>query len=65
MRRHAERLGIAHHVTEQLSLELSLPAVGQGVIGIECRSDDHRSHCWGIIRVDATLSCDGIRIEQG
>jgi hydroxymethylbilane synthase len=38
-----ERLGIAHHVTEQLDLDLSLPAVGQGVIGIECRSDDERS----------------------
>ena len=38
-----ERLGIAHHVTEQLPLALSLPAVGQGVIGIECRSDDARS----------------------
>jgi hydroxymethylbilane synthase len=38
-----ERLGIAHHVTEQLDLELSLPAVGQGVIGIECRADDVRS----------------------
>ena len=38
-----ERLGIAHHITEQLGLQLSLPAVGQGVIGIECRSDDQRS----------------------
>jgi hydroxymethylbilane synthase len=38
-----ERLGIAHHVTEQLSVDLSLPAVGQGVIGIECRADDARS----------------------
>jgi hydroxymethylbilane synthase len=38
-----ERLGIAHHVTEQLGLELSLPAVGQGVIGIEARADDARS----------------------
>ena len=35
-----ERLGIAHHVTEELDLDLSLPAVGQGVIGIECREDD-------------------------
>ncbi len=35
-----ERLGIAHHVTEELDLDLSLPAVGQGVIGIECRADD-------------------------
>ena len=38
-----ERLGIGHHVTEQLDLELSLPAVGQGVIGIECRADDDAS----------------------
>jgi hydroxymethylbilane synthase len=38
-----ERLGIGHHVTEQLDLELSLPAVGQGVIGIECREDDDAS----------------------
>jgi hydroxymethylbilane synthase len=38
-----ERLGIGHHVTQQLDLELSLPAVGQGVIGIECRTDDVRS----------------------
>ena len=38
-----ERLGIAHHVTEQLSLDLSVPAVGQGVIGIEARADDSRS----------------------
>jgi hydroxymethylbilane synthase len=38
-----ERLGIAHHVTQQLPLELSLPAVGQGVIGIECRSEDARA----------------------
>jgi hydroxymethylbilane synthase len=38
-----ERLGIGHHITQQLSLQLSLPAVGQGVIGIECRSDDQRS----------------------
>jgi hydroxymethylbilane synthase len=35
-----ERLGIAHHVTEELDFDLSLPAVGQGVIGIECREDD-------------------------
>jgi hydroxymethylbilane synthase len=38
-----ERLGIAHHVTEQLGVDLSLPAVGQGVIGIESRTGDTRS----------------------
>jgi len=35
-----ERLGLAHRVTEQLDLDVTLPAVGQGVIGIECRDDD-------------------------
>ena len=38
-----ERLGIDRHITQELSIELSLPAVGQGVIGIESRADDQRS----------------------
>jgi hydroxymethylbilane synthase len=35
-----ERLGLRARITQVLALELSLPAVGQGVIGIECREDD-------------------------
>jgi hydroxymethylbilane synthase len=35
-----ERLGLGARITQVLGLELSLPAVGQGVIGIECRGDD-------------------------
>ena len=38
-----ERLEIAHHITQQLDIDLSVPAVGQGVIGIESRADDARS----------------------
>ena len=34
------RLGLSQRITETLPLNLSLPAVGQGVIGIECRRDD-------------------------
>lgn len=34
------RLGRADAVTEALSPELSLPAVGQGALGIECRRED-------------------------
>ncbi len=34
------RLGWAGHVTEYLSPSLSLPAVGQGALGIESRADD-------------------------
>ncbi|MGZ8247051.1 hydroxymethylbilane synthase [Methylomagnum sp.] len=36
------RLGLAHRITEFLAPEISLPAVGQGAIGIECRRDDAR-----------------------
>ncbi len=34
------RLGLAARATEVLSPKLSLPAVGQGALGIECRADD-------------------------
>jgi hydroxymethylbilane synthase len=34
------RLGLEERVTEVLEPEVSLPAVGQGVLAIECRSDD-------------------------
>jgi hydroxymethylbilane synthase len=37
------RLGLAEHITELLDTERSIPAVGQGIVGIECRSDDTRS----------------------
>ena len=38
-----ERLGLGDRITQMLDIELSVPAVGQGVIGIECREDDARS----------------------
>lgn len=34
------RLGLGHRATSVLPAELSLPAVGQGALGIECRADD-------------------------
>ncbi len=34
------RLGLEGRATEILSAEVSLPAVGQGALGIECRTDD-------------------------
>lgn len=37
------RLGLASHITEILDIERSIPAVGQGIVGIECRADDTRS----------------------
>ncbi|MGH8548410.1 MAG: hydroxymethylbilane synthase, partial [Methylococcales bacterium] len=35
-----KRLGFAHRINESLPLSASLPAIGQGAIGVECRSDD-------------------------
>lgn len=36
------RLGAGKRITEALAIEVSLPAIGQGAIGIECRIDDPR-----------------------
>ena len=35
-----KRLGYESRITEKLSTEISLPAIGQGAVGIECRKDD-------------------------
>ena len=34
-----KRLGMDTRITETISPEISLPAVGQGIVGIECRKD--------------------------
>ncbi len=38
------RLGMAARITEYLDASISLPAIGQGAIGIECRTDDHATN---------------------
>jgi hydroxymethylbilane synthase len=35
------RLGLDSHVTEWLSLDVMLPAPGQGALAVQCRADDH------------------------
>ncbi len=37
-----KRLGFEERITDIISTEQSLPAIGQGAIGIECRQDDER-----------------------
>lgn len=37
------RLGYIERITHFIDFEHSLPAVGQGIVGIECRADDRRS----------------------
>jgi hydroxymethylbilane synthase len=39
-----KRLGFAERIRAQIPAADSLPAIGQGAIGIECRSDDARVH---------------------
>ncbi|MDH5179211.1 MAG: hydroxymethylbilane synthase [Gammaproteobacteria bacterium] len=37
-----KRLDMTHRITEYLDTSVSLPAIGQGAVGIECRQDDVR-----------------------
>ena len=37
------RLGLGDRITQQLPIEISIPAVAQGVLGLETRSDDART----------------------
>ena len=37
-----KRLGFEDRIKEYLDTDISLPAIGQGAVGIECRSDDAR-----------------------
>ena len=34
------RLGLEGRITQKIPIDMCMPAIGQGVIGIECRSDD-------------------------
>jgi len=49
------RLGLAARITEYLDVERSLPAAGQGVVGIECRRNDQRAQqlCAALNNLDA------------
>jgi len=39
-----KRLGMEARITELLPPEISLPAIGQGAIGVECRADDEQTN---------------------
>jgi hydroxymethylbilane synthase len=53
-----ERLGLGERITQMLRPELSLPAVGQGIIGIECREDDQEIRlALRALNDEETLSC--------
>ena len=50
------RLGLEHRASQILSPEMSLPAVGQGALGIECRSADEAIHQMLSVMNDAETS---------
>jgi hydroxymethylbilane synthase len=58
------RLGLAARATETLSPEVSLPAVGQGALGIECREDDATTRALlAVLHDEATSRC--VAAERG
>jgi hydroxymethylbilane synthase len=58
------RLGLAARATETLSPDVSLPAVGQGALGIECRDDDATTRkLLSALHDEATSRC--VAAERG
>ncbi len=54
------RLDMAHVATEILNIEDFLPAVGQGAIGITCRTDDTRANAYlAALNHEPTMICVG------
>ena len=51
-----KRLGMGERITAQLTADESLPAMGQGAIGIECRIDDTEIHDYLKVLHDETTS---------
>ena len=51
-----KRLGLQHRISQSLTSDQSLPAIGQGAIGIECRSNDQRVHAYLNVLHDETTS---------
>jgi hydroxymethylbilane synthase len=66
------RLGMHHRIRQEINADLSLPAVGQGAVGIECRNDDAEliellaplNHTATAIRVKAERAMNA-RLEGG
>ena len=52
------RLGFKDRIQQFLDTDISLPAVGQGAVGIECRSDDERiNQLIAPLRHEETMTC--------
>lgn len=59
-----ERLGLQQRISERLSVEQSMPAAGQGALGIECRTDASAVRALVAALDDANMApC--VRAERG
>jgi len=47
------RLGLQGRIREALDVDRFVPAIGQGIVGIECRADDARTRAWVGVLNDA------------
>lgn len=59
-----ERLGLADEITQKLSVDDCIPAIGQGAVGIACRSDDRRMQSL-LTAVDHTSTHTQVLAERG
>jgi hydroxymethylbilane synthase len=58
-----KRLGVKHVVKEYLDIKTLLPAIGQGVIGIEVRKNDHDVH--DLVKpLNDSLTQQGVEAER-
>jgi hydroxymethylbilane synthase len=58
-----ERLGLAGQITEILDPVWMLPAVGQGALGVECRTDDKET-CALVAKINDRASAGAVRAER-
>lgn len=58
-----ERLGLERHIRQVLPAEVMLPAIGQGALGLETRSDDAETIAW-VAKLDHTASHWAVLAER-
>jgi hydroxymethylbilane synthase len=58
-----ERLGLSSRISALLDPSVSLPAVGQGVIGVECRGDDATVRA-AVLALDDATTHAAVRAER-
>jgi hydroxymethylbilane synthase len=58
-----KRLGFAERIAESIGPDLSLPAIGQGAIGIKCRDDDGQTNALIAVLHDPDTA-DRVRAER-